>query len=394
MRSTLFALIALFATGLARADGLSGLPIGGYEWTGWTSLAGIAVSAPECVTPGEGRIDCFVRGQDGQLWRRAFEGGTWLPWSKAAGLANAGYYAARPECVTPQAGQVDCFVRRHGDGTLFRRTWLGSYMHSWETLGGTLASDPECIVRTPRIDCFARGQDGAMWQNAFDGDAWGGWVSRGGMLAEGTKPACAERDAMVECVVTWAEGKHPYHFDDGSWEEIDDTQLSLPTSENLTPSLKCYGAGARVHCFAPIMSREDGARTLRHFTYDGDWSVEDLGELAPGDLAHYDFDCVVRTKGKFDCMDLSVTRTGSSASARKVSFRHYAFVPGAPAQWRDIPLTMPIDAGKVTFLRCLSVDGKRIDCFTGGNWRGNSTLNQASLIYQERLVFKPMNPVR
>jgi hypothetical protein len=53
-----------------------------------------------------------------------------------------------------------------------------------------------------------------------------------------------------------------------------------------------------------------------------------------------------------------------------------------------------VQAGNVSFLKCLSVDGARIDCFTGGSWLGNSTLNQASFVYQERIVFKPMKPVR
>lgn len=391
MRSIWLALAAALTAGSAAADGPERLPIGGYDWTGWASLGGVAVSAPECVAPGEGRLDCFVRGQDGQLLRRAFEGGVWQPWSKAGGLANDAYYAARPECISTQAGQVDCFVRRHGDGTLFRRTWLGSYMHSWEQLGGALASDPECVVRGARIDCFARGEDGALWQNAFDGDAWGGWISRGGTMAEGTKPACGVRGEDAHCLAVWAGDKSLRHFDGDAWNKIDGAPVALPSAENMTASAKCMSLRDRVHCFAPVASA-DGARVLRRFSYDGDWSAEDVGAALEIGLAHYDFDCVVRAKGRFDCMDLAVLR--EAGPARKVRFRHFAHVPGAPAEWREVPLTMPVEAGDVTFLRCLSADGARIDCFTGGNWRGNSTLNQASLVYQEKLVFRPMNPVR
>ena len=76
-------------------------------------------------------------------------------------------------------------------------------------------------------------------------------------------------------------------------------------------------------------------------------------------------------------------------------FRHYAYaLGGPPAQWRNVPLTMPVRAGNVSFLKCLSVDSERMDCFTGGSWLGNSTLNQAAFVYQERIVFKPMKPVR
>ena len=51
--------------------------------------------------------------------------------------------------------------------------------------------------------------------------------------------------------------------------------------------------------------------------------------------------------------------------------------------------------GLAEILRGLQRAAQRwIDCFTGGNTRGNSTLNQASYIYQERIVFRPMTPVR
>jgi hypothetical protein len=59
-----------------------------------------------------------------------------------------------------------------------------------------------------------------------------------------------------------------------------------------------------------------------------------------------------------------------------------------------VPLTLPVESGTVTFLKCLSPDGERIDCFSGGSWVGNATLNQASFAYRERIVFRPMEPVR
>ena len=50
------------APSAARADGR--VPIGGYDWTGWVSRGGVAVSAPECVSGGGAGIACFVRGQE------------------------------------------------------------------------------------------------------------------------------------------------------------------------------------------------------------------------------------------------------------------------------------------------------------------------------------------
>lgn len=386
-----------------------GVPLGGFDWTGWVSQGGVAVSAPECVSAQDKRIDCFTRGQDGQLWRRAFDGSVWMPWTKAAGVANASLYEARPECVVPAHGHIDCFVRRHGDGAMFRRTWAGAYVHSWENLGGSLASDPDCVTqKAERIDCFARGEDGAMWQNSFTGDAWTGWVSRGGDIAEGTKPACALRSAgKIECLVVW-DDKGLRHMSVGSddWDEVDDDiAAASPSTENLVPSPKCYGApdDARVDCFVPVA--DEGRRALMYLRYDGSWTTDDLssdfGREAAGadrELAQYDFDCVVRANMRFDCMEVATWRgyKGTAADGGPaVRFRHYAYaLGGPPAQWRNVPLTMPVQAGNVSFLKCLSVDGERMDCFTGGNWLGNSTLNQASFVHQERIVFKPMRPVR
>ena len=398
-------LVAL--AGAARAG--DAIPqVGGFAWTGWEARGGVAVSAPECVPGGAADgsgLACFVRGQDGQLWRRAFDGREWLAWARAGGLANAAMYEARPECVA-SGTRVDCFVRRHGDGALFRRTWAGGYLHSWENLGGSLASDPDCVAQAKgRIDCFARGEDGALWQNAFDGDAWGGWIERGGELAEQTKPACALRSAgKIECLVVW-EDKSLRHFEaaSGDWDEVAPERRSkLPSDENLTPSPKCYGVpdAARVECFASV--GEDGGRhALLYLRYDGDWTFDDLssdfGHAVAGagrDLAHYDFDCIVRAGDRYDCMELAAWR-GKAEAGRVVVFRHYSYVLGGPpSEWRVVPLTMPVQSGNVTFLKCLSADGERIDCFTGGSWTANATLNQASYVYQERIVYRPMKPVR
>jgi len=405
LRIAVLVLLAFAAALPARGDGAPA--VGGYGWTGWTSRGGVAVSGPDCVGTGAARIACFVRGQDGQLWRRAFDGDEWAPWGKEGGLANAAFYDARPECVSWGPGHVDCFVRRHGDKGMFRRTWAGDYMHSWENLGGVLASDPDCVAKAAeRIDCFARGEDGAMWQNAFDGDAWSGWISRGGELADGTKPACALFSAgKIECVVVWSD-KRLWHFSPHApshgWGRIDSEPVGLPSSESAGANPKCYGApdAERIECFAPTLNAESRAYALAHLRYDGEWTVDDLGrELGPtADIAHYDFSCVLRAGDRFDCMELIARRAPADAPAgtsRAVSFRHYAYaLGGPPAQWSEVGLTMPVDAGVVTFLDCLSADGERIDCFTGGNWRGNSTLNQASYTYQERIVFRPMKPVR
>lgn len=388
-------------------------PSGGFDWLGWTSQGGVAVSGPDCVSAGANRIDCFARGQDGQLRRRWWDGEAWHAWSAAPGVANEAFYHSRPECVSGANDHIDCFVRRHGDGVMFRRTWDGSYVHSWENLGGSLTSDPECVSSgEPRIDCFARGRDGAMWQNAFDGNVWSGWISRGGEIDDQSKPACASRaPGKIDCLVVAASNKTLRHFaadapGDG-WKVVSNRTIGLPSAENIQASPKCRTApdAARIDCFVPFVRKSPRQGSLARLSFDGDWSASDLASDfgradAPADtvLAHYDFDCVMRSGGRGDCLELVAWRakTGTPAGVdRTVRFRHLATSHGGPpAPWRNVPLIMPVEAGNVTFLSCLSVDGERIDCFTGGSWLGNATLNQASYVYQERITFRPMTPVR
>ena len=42
------------------------------RWRGWEDLQGAIRSAPECVSWGPGRIDCFARGRDGALYHRFY----------------------------------------------------------------------------------------------------------------------------------------------------------------------------------------------------------------------------------------------------------------------------------------------------------------------------------
>jgi len=406
-----FALILAAAWDASAGDDLERAgPIGGYDWTGWTSRGGITVSGPDCVAASSSRIDCFARGHDGQLWRLWWDGSVWRAWTSAPGVANDAFYLSRPECVSAEVDHVDCFVRRHGDGALFRRTWDGGYEHSWENLGGHLSSDPDCVTRKARrIDCFARGEDGAMWQNAFDGQVWSGWLTRGGELASQSKPACASRAVdKVDCVVVWADKtlRHfAVHSPRDKWKVVSRRPTALPSAENAGASPKCHAApdDERVDCFAPVEKSKSKPQSLLRLSFDGGWTVSDLASdfgradaPARHDLSHYDFDCVVRRGERLTCLELLVWRrpTGTAGGEKIVRFRHMAYVMGPPAHWRNVPLTMPIEAGNVTFLKCLALGEERIECFTGGSWLGNSTLNQASFVYQERITFRPMTPVR
>src|SRR5687768_16472222 len=82
-------------------------------------------------------------------------------------------YAARTITCTTNGGR-----RSH---TMWHRWWDGAAWRGWESLGGIITSAPAAACWGPnRIDCFALGTDNAIWHRWWDGAAWHGWESLGG----------------------------------------------------------------------------------------------------------------------------------------------------------------------------------------------------------------------
>ena len=66
---------------------------------------------------------------------------------------------------------------------MYHRWWNGSAWGGWESLGGVITSNITAACWGPnRIDCFARGTDNAMYHKWWNGSTWGGWESLGGII--------------------------------------------------------------------------------------------------------------------------------------------------------------------------------------------------------------------
>ena len=60
------------------------------------------------------------------------------------------------------------------------RIWTGSKWTQWENLGGELTDSPAAVSWDEhRIDVFARGTDGMLYQKWWDGTSWQGWTGHG-----------------------------------------------------------------------------------------------------------------------------------------------------------------------------------------------------------------------
>jgi Repeat of unknown function (DUF346) len=75
-------------------------------WGGWEDLGGILLEAPNCVTWGANRIDCFARGTDRAMYHRWWDGSTWGGWEDLGGII-----LEAPNCVSWSVNRIDCFAR-------------------------------------------------------------------------------------------------------------------------------------------------------------------------------------------------------------------------------------------------------------------------------------------
>jgi uncharacterized protein YkwD len=152
----------------------------GANWAGWEPLGGIITSDPAAVSWGVNRIDVFARGQDLQLWHRSFDGASWSGWEPLGGILSSG-----PGVASWGTGRLDV-VARGQDLQLWHRAFIGASWGPWEPLGGILSAAPTAASwAANRIDVFGRGQDAQLWHKWFDGTSWSDWEPLGGILASG-----------------------------------------------------------------------------------------------------------------------------------------------------------------------------------------------------------------
>ncbi len=87
---------------------------------------------------------------------------TWSGWENLGGFCTDGVGVS-----SWAANRLDCFVVGN-DRQLYHKWWDGSAWRGWEGLGGNLYSNPAAVSWGPnRIDVFALGGDHAMWHKWF-----------------------------------------------------------------------------------------------------------------------------------------------------------------------------------------------------------------------------------
>jgi hypothetical protein len=120
------------------------------------------------------------------------------------------------------------------DLAMYHKWWDGTAWRGWESLGGVCISAPRAVSWGPnRIDAFVIGTDRATWHRWWDGSAWRGWESLGGVCLEGVAAASWASNRID--IFTIGTDRALYHkWWDGTawrgWESLGGICISAPAA--------------------------------------------------------------------------------------------------------------------------------------------------------------------
>jgi hypothetical protein len=188
------------------------------------------------VSRSAGKIDVFVRGTDGALYKTTTTNAgaatpTWT-WSKIGGQLLSG---TGPAAYAWGDARIGVFVT--GTNKALYHIWNDGAWSSWQSLGGTLTSSPAATSPASGvIDVYGRGGDGVLWQREYKNNAWSSWSSLSGQLTSGTGPAASAQDAnTLDVFVQGTDNALWYrHYQSGSgwssWNSLSGRLTSDPAA--------------------------------------------------------------------------------------------------------------------------------------------------------------------
>ncbi len=228
------------------------------KWSPAQDLGGDLPVGVDCVVRGPGGINCFAPSAKGVLAEIHLNGAKWSAWSSLGGELAIG----RASCVSLSTDHIACFARSKR-GQLVSRRWDGGASWSeWSNLGGALTADPACVVLGgARVACFGRGPDAqlvAYLPNDAVGTA-GMWVTYGGHV-EG-RPACSALNATDIACAARGEGDKLFVVR-GSAIAGRATGKLVATGDPATADPTCVAESSDFTCFVRNSSRRLLRRTI------------------------------------------------------------------------------------------------------------------------------------
>jgi len=324
------------------------------KWSGWERLGGKLISKPSCVSWGENRIDCFIRNDLAGYIRMShiwWGGGTF--WGELGYWENlGGDLGTDPKCVSWGPNRIDCFMKpvdrplRGIDNGMYHRWWNGSRWGGWDSLGGTLNSEPSCVSWGPnRIDCFARSSGNTLIHTWSDGGSrWNAWEDLGGIVSAPNcvswgpnRIDCFARSSLNTMAHIW--------FGEGGWSDWQNLGGTL-TSD---PDCVSWGPN-RIDCFARSRSN-----TLIHTWSDGGsrWGAwEDLG----GSLSS---ETRINLAGP-SCVSWGLNRLDCFVRGSDNAMHHIWHSSRGWGRWESLGGILTSNPN------CVSWGADRLDCFVRG----------------------------
>lgn len=155
----------------------------GSAWIGWGSIGAPpvgAASAPTVAAPEANVLQVFVRGGDNRLWNNHYTHGTGSApggWSGWGAVPNTGNITYAPATTFGKDNQPDVFYRGT-DGSLYYTRY--DPVAGWiapVSLGGVLVGSPSATTTVGgRMQVVVRGTDNRMYLKFADSpNGWTGW---------------------------------------------------------------------------------------------------------------------------------------------------------------------------------------------------------------------------
>lgn len=218
----------------------------GNAWSGWENLGGVTKLKPSAFSIKPNWVDVVVTGPDQMLYRKTWNGNTWIDWRKTT---NGGIFISGPT-ITASPGETNAL---HVFGVSTDKALYHSIVYinddtwtSWENLGGGLVGDPAAVSWGPnRFDIFSIAGDEQLWQKTYD-NGWQNWkLISGGLF----KPGVGAASKSTGSINVFMRGKDDavFHrsFSSGNWYGVENIGGAIRGS----PSAVSTGS-TRVDVFA------------------------------------------------------------------------------------------------------------------------------------------------
>jgi beta-N-acetylhexosaminidase len=140
-------------------------------WSAWGTIGGVALDAPIGVTYApSGDLEVFVTGTDSSVWLRTRHDGSWLGWQDLGGIVTGG-----PAAVTVPGGPIQVFAQG-GAGVAYVDTYSSGSWSGWISLGGVLDSSLAAASSgSGTSSVLGDGTNGRLWQDTYSAGSWSGW---------------------------------------------------------------------------------------------------------------------------------------------------------------------------------------------------------------------------